>query len=233
MQLRISPGGSMLNSLRSRPLEPPSSLTVTTAHKSRIRGEPGSAVVSSVGERTKRFNPWRSVESPVPPPMATTRNPHSRVASGAAVSAVFVCIGRFSGLLSPADLAGLTWKIGIADAQFGAGIGIQKLGEARIFRQILEIGIVARLVAQLRVQAKRLIQPLERVLDVPGQAIESREAVDHEIDLGRLLQQFFEMLAGGDVIAKIHQRHGVVEVLLGRLELRTAGTLEVLVAGIQ
>src|SRR5207249_1669383 len=39
MQLRISPGGSMLSSLRKRPLEPPSSLTVTTAHSSAISGE--------------------------------------------------------------------------------------------------------------------------------------------------------------------------------------------------
>ena len=42
MQLRRSPGGSMLKSLRSRPEEPPSSVTVTTAARSAI--EPGSRV---------------------------------------------------------------------------------------------------------------------------------------------------------------------------------------------
>ena len=36
MQLRRSPGGSMLKSLRSRPEEPPSSVTVTTAARSDI-----------------------------------------------------------------------------------------------------------------------------------------------------------------------------------------------------
>src|SRR5215469_2699528 len=35
----------------------------------------------------------------------------------------------------------------------GARIGVEQLGEARIFRQILEIGIVARLKTQSRIQA--------------------------------------------------------------------------------
>src|SRR5580693_4697876 len=51
MQLRISPGGSMLSSLRRRPLEPPSSLTVTTAQRSRMTGVPGrSHLGGSQGE---------------------------------------------------------------------------------------------------------------------------------------------------------------------------------------
>src|ERR1700731_1581408 len=79
MQLRISPGGSMLSSLRRRPLEPPSSLTVTTAHRSRMKGEALGAAAISAGVRAKRLSPLSRVERPVPPPIATTRRPRSRV----------------------------------------------------------------------------------------------------------------------------------------------------------
>src|ERR1019366_8277161 len=71
MQLRTSPGGSMLNSLRRRPLDPPSSLTVTTPHNSRMVGWPE---VAAAGDMTYRFSPFSSVERPVPPPIATTRS---------------------------------------------------------------------------------------------------------------------------------------------------------------
>ena len=37
MQLRMSPGGSILRSSRRRPEEPPSSVTVTMAARSRMR----------------------------------------------------------------------------------------------------------------------------------------------------------------------------------------------------
>src|SRR5579871_1225992 len=73
MQLRMSPGGNMLNSFRSRPLEPPSSLAVTTAHRSRMEGELPFAVVDSAGEGANFLSPLRRVDRPVPPPIATTR----------------------------------------------------------------------------------------------------------------------------------------------------------------
>src|SRR5258707_4987451 len=72
MQLRTSPGGSMPSSRRRRPLEPPSSLTVTTAVRSEmngpLHGDSPAAVVY-------RLSPLRSVDRPVPPPIATTRRP--------------------------------------------------------------------------------------------------------------------------------------------------------------
>src|SRR5579863_304531 len=71
MQLRTSPGGSMLKSLRNRPLDPPSSLTVTTAHSSEIRG--GSTGGGAAGAAVYFFRPRSRVESPVPPPIASTR----------------------------------------------------------------------------------------------------------------------------------------------------------------
>src|SRR6185437_1113659 len=77
MQLRTSPGGSMLNSLRRRPLEPPSSVTVTIAASSDTFGKlpsesRGSGVFPPLP--TYFFNPLSRVERPVPPPIATTRN---------------------------------------------------------------------------------------------------------------------------------------------------------------
>ena len=41
MQLRMSPGAGRFSSLRSRPLEPPSSLTVTIAERSEMQGNVG------------------------------------------------------------------------------------------------------------------------------------------------------------------------------------------------
>src|SRR5689334_12032297 len=75
MQLRTSPGGSMLNSLRRRPLEPPSSVTVTTAQSSEMRAKSDPAESCESAALTAYFlRPLSSVERPVPPPIATTRN---------------------------------------------------------------------------------------------------------------------------------------------------------------
>src|SRR5258708_40244877 len=70
MQLRRSPGGSMLKSLRRRPEEPPSSVTVTTAAKSAI-SEVEEAAQSA--KLTWHLSQSNRVDRPVPPPMATTR----------------------------------------------------------------------------------------------------------------------------------------------------------------
>ena len=73
-QLRISPGGIIALSRISRPLEPPSSVTVTTA----------------VMFEVWAFRPRRSVESPVPPPIATMRGPCASC-----------CRRRYTSTLSP------------------------------------------------------------------------------------------------------------------------------------
>src|SRR5262249_6843994 len=70
MQLRMSPGGSTSKSRRRRPELPPSSVTVTTAEMSR----PGS-------HATYFFNPCSKAESPVPPPIDTTRRGVENVCS--------------------------------------------------------------------------------------------------------------------------------------------------------
>src|ERR1051325_8451874 len=67
MQLRMSPGGSIPNSLRSTPELPPSSVTVTIA--------PGSLLAHAPSASTYDFSPRNSVDRPVPPPMATMFSP--------------------------------------------------------------------------------------------------------------------------------------------------------------
>src|SRR5271163_3317598 len=94
MQLRRSPGGRMLKSFRSRPLDPPSSVTVTTAARSLIRhgSQSGTASASAGllpgGDATKWRKPRRMVERPVPPPIATTRNDTGAAVGVAAASVV-------------------------------------------------------------------------------------------------------------------------------------------------
>src|ERR1700674_2353044 len=222
MQLRMSPGGSILSSLRRRPLEPPSSLTVTMALRSRMEGESGSAGISD-GQRTKRLSPLSRVESPVPPPMATTRRPRSRAGlSGGRDSAMLVSMCCGLGRLFFAEV--------VVRGALDAGVRIKQFGEARVLRQILEVGIVARLETQLSIQTQGLVQAFQRILDVPGKTVQRSQAVDHIIGLGILLEQLFEMFAGGDIVADIHQRDGIIEMLLGRLELRGRSTIQVLVA---
>src|SRR5882724_10461591 len=93
MHSRMSPGGSILKSSRSRPDEPPSSVTVTTAESSRMThrneglGRAGGLCASGAspirisllrsGVTTYRFSPRSRVDNPVPPPMATTRSSFS------------------------------------------------------------------------------------------------------------------------------------------------------------
>src|SRR5689334_15079526 len=71
MQFRMSPGGRMSKSRRSRPELPPSSVTVTTAAIS-TAGRPASAL--SFATRACFFSPDNSVDNPVPPPIDTIRS---------------------------------------------------------------------------------------------------------------------------------------------------------------
>ena len=73
----------------------------------------------------------------------------------------------------------------------------------------------------------------ERILDVTGQAVERSQTVHHIVGLGILLEQFFEVFAGRDVIADVHQRDSEIEMLLGSLELGGGGAVQMLVAGVE
>src|SRR3954465_12644344 len=83
MQLRMSPGGSTPNSLRSRPDEPPSSVTVTTPVSWRSRSVP-----------TWCLRPRRRAERPVPPPIATRARSGSGDAKEGAEVAVLAELGE-------------------------------------------------------------------------------------------------------------------------------------------
>src|SRR5438105_2615609 len=73
MQLRMSPGGSICNSSRSRPELPPSSETVTMAESASSQRPPRP------WSPTSSFRPESAVDRPVPPPMATSFRPRSRL----------------------------------------------------------------------------------------------------------------------------------------------------------
>src|SRR5438105_4845437 len=77
---------------------------------------------------------------------------------------------------------------------------------------------------------ERLVQMLKRVFDVTRQTVERGEAIDDEISLRRLLEQLFDVLTGGDVVADVHKRHSVVLVLFHAFELLAGRALEVLVS---
>src|SRR5258706_6293892 len=81
MQLRMSRGGRTPNSLRRRPEEPPSSVTVTTPASSRRRSV-----------RTWCLSPRSSADRPVPPPIATRALPANDAGSGEAEKVALVAI---------------------------------------------------------------------------------------------------------------------------------------------
>src|ERR1700738_2481864 len=66
-----------------------------------------------------------------------------------------------------------------------------------------------------------------------GETVQSCQPVDDIIRLGRLLEQFVEMLPCCDVVTHIHQRDSIVEMLFSTLELVCRRTLNMLVAGIE
>src|SRR5215469_1764246 len=227
MQLRMSPGGNILNSFRSRPLDPPSSLTVTTAQRSRIEGEPALAGVDSAGEGTNFLSPLSKVDRPVPPPIATTRRPP--------VCAVLSCVEYSAALISillvlGVELEGFFLAELTRSLKFGSWIGIQQLGKAGILGEILEVGVVACLETQLWVQPKGFVQMAQRIFHMTRQTIQRGQPVCDVVRFGVLLEQLIEMLAGGDVITNVHERDCVVEVLFRRFELGCRGSIEMLTA---
>src|SRR3989440_10181679 len=73
MQWRIAPGGSIRNPSRRRPDLPPSSETVTMAESVSSRRPPRP------WSPTSSFRPESAVDRPVPPSMATSFRPRSRL----------------------------------------------------------------------------------------------------------------------------------------------------------
>src|ERR1022692_1584522 len=63
----------------------------------------------------------------------------------------------------------------------GAAIWIKKLGKARVVGQVLEVGVVPRLVSGSRIQTNGLGQAGKRLRKVAGKAVQSRHPVPDEV----------------------------------------------------
>src|SRR5579864_8319284 len=213
-QLRTSPGGSMPNSRRRRPLDPPSSLTVTSAVRSEMKGPSGA--ISPV-RTVYCLRPLSRVERPVPPPMATTRIPRAerpRFCSAGgmrvALALPLVSVGR--------------WEIG--------RLWIEQFSKPGIISHVLKVRIVAGLEAVLGIQADGFTQILERAFNLPGKAINHGHAVIGEVCLGIALEDFFHVGASLIKLTAIQERNSVIKVLFMGLE-RGGSACKLLVAKIQ
>src|SRR5258708_404292 len=191
----MSPGGRMFNSRRKRPLEPPSSLTVTTPVSSEMNMPAGGV---SPGATVYCFNPFSSVERPVPPPMATTRSPRPG-------RPLFWALFKESLFKEPWLKKHPSTFILVLGGRQIAGLGVEHLREAWIVCHVLEVGIVLRLEAVLRIQADSVRQMLERAFNLSCKAIQAGETVESKISFGVLLLDFFHVSARLVVLASIHQ----------------------------
>src|SRR5260370_35683473 len=117
------------------------------------------------------------VESPVPPPTATTRNPRL-------VSLLF------GSKLDGMDLTSALLRFETRGRQV-RGLGVEQFGETRIIRHVLKIGIIARLKPVRWVQSDGLAQVLQRTFHLPGQPLGPCHALLSKVSLGILLKNFF------------------------------------------
>ncbi len=185
MQLRRSPGGSILKSLRRRPEEPPSSVTVTMAARSEMMR--ASAVWPGTATYLRR--PRRRVDRPVPPPMAATRR-------GA-------CGANGLELLTVSSSGGL----GLRDFR------VEQFGESRVVVHVLEVSVGAGLKAVAAIGGNGLREAVEAVFHLAGDGVEDGEPVVGVCGLGADAEDGEELLAGFFEVVGIEQGDGVVVLL--------------------
>src|SRR5580700_5974867 len=217
MQFRMSPGGSILKSSRSRPDEPPSSVTVTTAESSRIthrnegQGDGGGLCISGAppiripllrsGVTTYRFSPRSRVDNPVPPPMATTRSSFSFDSA------------KFRDDMREVSYPSLNEHHFSLDAGAGLDLRIKQLRKSRIVRHILKVRIRTRLNPVPRILTDRLRQVFQATVRVARHARQHRQPIQRIVGLVILLQDQLELLAGILIVPIVQQRHSVIIVL--------------------
>src|SRR6185437_7866369 len=148
-----------------------------------------------------------SVESPVPPPMATTRSPRRSTEREAG----FFAVTETSIRNSIEDRGSSRLR---ATTRASERFRIEEFGKARIVRHVVEVRIAARLNAVLRIQLNRLVQMVQALLSLPGDAVQYRQPVVRVIRHGVFLQQALELVARVFIIACVQQRNGVVVLLL-------------------
>src|SRR5579885_2560522 len=148
----MSPGGRIRKSRRSRPELPPSSVTVTMALSDVIAGLREGA---PEGSAMLCFSPRRTVDNPVPPPIATT------------------LIWR--------EL--LSWTQQAIGLRSGAGprchalFRTDQIGEARVRSQRLEVFILASLKPVLGPQINGSLQVFQRGIGIAVERMGSRQRV--------------------------------------------------------
>src|SRR5690349_20856980 len=72
----------------------------------------------------------------------------------------------------------------------------------------------------------------QRILNTTSQAVQGGQTIGNVVSLRILFAEFVQMFPGAHVVADIHQRNGVVVVLLGCFKLSYGG-LSVLVTGVE
>src|ERR1017187_8274797 len=194
MQLRISPGGKTSNSRRSRPELPPSSVTVTMAVISSA-GTAGSPALA------KYLSPCSSAESPVPPPIETTR----------------------SGEVSP--MGELSGRRALPAFLFGVDQGV----EGRLIGQWREIGVLARIQAIARFQLDGTFEVVVGLGEVAPQGLRQSQRVMDVVGSGGDLQSLLQVRAGFGHVAGIDQGNAVVVIIFRRTQVQV-GLLEAPVA---
>src|SRR6476646_2469283 len=214
-QLRTSPGGSMPSSRRKRPLEPPSSLTVTSAVRSEIKTPSGA---TSPVRTVYCLRPLSRVERPVPPPMATTRIPRAERP-------------RFCSAGDGMRVALALPLVGVRRRKIGR-LRIEQFRKPGIISHILEVRIVAGLEAVLRIQPNGFTQVLERTFNLASKAINHLHAVIGKIGLGIALENFLHVSAGLIKLTAVQERNGIIKVLFMGLKAGSSAS-KLLVTKIQ
>src|SRR5215831_17026619 len=96
-------------------------------------------------------------------------------------------------------------------------LGIEQLGEARIFLKEREVFIVARVVAVFRAQLNGDLKVFQRGVGFAGEAIERRQRVVNMVGFGRGLARFVKALARVVPAADIHHGHAALIMIFGAL----------------
>src|SRR6266436_2548662 len=215
MQFRMSPGGSILKSSRSRPDEPPSSVTVTTAESSRtthrnvglgagalcVSGAPIRIPRLRSGVTTYRFSPRSRVDNPVPPPIAMTRSSFSFDSA------------KFGDDMREVSYPSLNERCYSLDAEQGLDLRIKQLRKARIVRHILKVRIRTRLDPVPRSLTDRLRQVFQAAVRVARHARQHRQPIQRIVRLVICFQDKRELFARIFIVPIVQQRDGIIIVL--------------------
>src|SRR6202040_2034271 len=212
MQLRISPGGRMRFSRRIRPELPPSSVTVTMAVRS-LTGLCRSAG-SSRRRVTYSFSPRKRVDSPVPPPNATTLRPRNLrfelevrffTANGAWCSKTRIQSRHRRGAERRPIMPGKSPRF--ESASRAVFLGIKQFSETRVFLKEREVLVIPCMIAIFRTELDGDFQVFHCGIGLAGEAIKRCESVVNVVGFRSRLARFIEAFPSVVPSANIHHGH--------------------------